>query len=513
MKKMIFLSILLLIALGLPVLAETNGTITIGTTDTLSYIDPAEAYDFHTWEIIQNTFDTLLVYEPGTNKIVPGLAKELPKVTAGGKEWTFKLREGLAFSDGTPFDASVVKYSIDRVFATGGSPSWLVVDFVEHVDMVDKYTVKFVLKQPISYFPALVSTVTYSPVNPKIFPLNRTVADPSNIAGISLGAYKIEKLERGNEIVMAANPAYYGQAPKNKKIIIKYYEDSSSLRKAIEKGEIDFAWKGLTPTDFLSMKKNPALKSIETSGAQIRYLCFVCNRQPFNNKVLREAVACAVDRKSVVDNVFLGTVEPLYSMIPNGMVSHKDSFKNQLGEYNIAKAKELLASAGYNEKNPFAFDLWYTPTHYGDTEADVAKALKKSLEATGVIKVTLKSAEWGAFTGNFGSGPMNSFLLGWYPDYGDPDDYVAPFVLSSASESMGIFYFDPKMDALIVKAQTTLIDSERKKIYEQIQDYWATEVPTCPLFQGKLVFVTRSDISGTSVNPLLMLDFSLLYRE
>jgi peptide/nickel transport system substrate-binding protein len=485
--------------------------IVIGTTDKITDMDPGEAYDFHTWEIFQNISSGLLNYKPGTTELILGLAEEWPEVSADGKEWTFKLREGLKFSDGTPFDADVVKYSIDRVIRTKGDPSWLVDEFVAGVEVVDEYTVKFILKDSFAYFPSLVASVPYHPVNPNYYPADKVVTDPEVLTAI--GPYMVENFVRDVEMVLVKNPDYYGDPAKNEKVIVKYFKDATTMRLAVEKGEIDIAWKTLNPTDIADLKENKELKVVEAAGAYIRYLCFTCSQDPFVEKTLRQAVACALDRNAIVEKIFLGTIDPLYSMVPMGMWSHKDSFEDEWGEYNVDKAKELLAGLGYNEENPFTFELWYTPTHYGDTEADMALLIKQGLEATGVMKVEIKSAEWGSYTDNFDNANMSVFLLGWYPDYIDPDNYTAPFALSGASDSMGIYYSDPKMDELLLKAQVTIDDKERTNLYEELQDYWAVEIPTCPVFQGKLFLVTQSDIGGVKVAPTMIFNYDTVFRK
>jgi len=128
--------------------ALAKDTLVYGTTEKVIDMDTANAYDFHTWEIFYNIYQGLLDYEAGTTKLIPGLATSYD-ISSDGKEYTFKLRKGLKFSDGTPFDAGVVKWSIDRVIALKGDPSWLVTDFVDHIDVVDTYTVKFVLKNTV----------------------------------------------------------------------------------------------------------------------------------------------------------------------------------------------------------------------------------------------------------------------------------------------------------------------------------------------------------------------------
>jgi peptide/nickel transport system substrate-binding protein len=148
--KMKFFKLVLigLMAVGLVFTASSSFakvTLVYGTTEKVTDMDPANAYDFHTWEIFENIYRGLLAYPPGKTNLVPGLAESYD-VVDGGKGYIFKLKKGVKFSDGTPFDANAVKWSIDRVIRIQGDPSWLVTDFVESVEVLDKYRVKFNLK-------------------------------------------------------------------------------------------------------------------------------------------------------------------------------------------------------------------------------------------------------------------------------------------------------------------------------------------------------------------------------
>ncbi|MGQ9615621.1 MAG: ABC transporter substrate-binding protein [Spirochaetota bacterium] len=489
--------------------APAKKPLVIGTTDKLSGdIDTAEAYDFHTWEIFQNISQGLLTYKPGTTDLEPGLAESWPTIGGDGSEYTFKLRKGLKFSDGTPFNADVVKHSIDRVINLQGDPAWLVSDFVKEVQVIDEYTVKFILKNPIGYFPALVASVPYFPVSPKAYPIDKIVSQPENIPCI--GPYMVKSLTRDVEIVLEANPNYYGPKPKEERVIIKYFADATSLRLAVENKEIDIAWKTLNPADIEDLKTKPNLKMVEAKGAYIRYLCFVTDTPPVNDPLVRQGISYALDRDAIASKVFFNQVDPLYSMVPMGMWSHIDAF----GKYNPQKAREILARAGYNEKNPLEVPLWWTPTHYGDTEQDVASVLKDSMEKTGVIKVTLQSAEWASYVDNFDRHNMLLFLLGWYPDYIDPDNYTSAFAHSgAASDGLGIFLNDKKMDELLEKAARAPKQEDRVKYYKDVQGYWTEAVPTVPIFQGKLILVTQPNVEGVKVAPTMIFNYYTVYRK
>jgi ABC-type transport system substrate-binding protein len=184
------------------------------------------------------------------------------------------------------------------------------------------------------------------------------------------------------------------------------------MRLALEKGELDFAFKSFNPSDINDLQKSSKINTIRGQGPYIRYVCFQCNTPPFNDKIVRQGVAAALNRPAIIKKVFLGQNEPLYSMVPMGMWTHTDNFKTTWGDGNIAKAKELLASRGFNSTNKLTFDFWYTPSHYGDTEVDMAAVIKAQLEATGVMDVTVKSAEWATYKQQWKDQLMPVYLLG-----------------------------------------------------------------------------------------------------
>ncbi|HSR31756.1 MAG TPA: transporter substrate-binding domain-containing protein, partial [Anaerolineae bacterium] len=212
-----------------------EGVLIIGTTDKITVLDPADSYDFHTWEIHHNTMDTLLHYIPGTTELEPGLATDYD-VSDDGMEYTFNLVEGVSFPDGTPFNAEAVKWSYDRVVRLEGDPNWLVTSFVENVEVVDEYTVKYTLLAPVSYFPLLVATQPYSPVSPNCY--SEDAIDADSMCG-GIGPYQITKWERDVEMVLEQYDGYPGDPPKTPKIIVRYYADATTMRLAVESGEID----------------------------------------------------------------------------------------------------------------------------------------------------------------------------------------------------------------------------------------------------------------------------------
>jgi len=492
--------------------AAAGDTLVYGTTDKATNLDPADAYDSHTWDIFQNAGAGLLAYVAGETTIVPALASSYT-ANAAGDEFTFKLRPGLKFSNGHAIDAAAVKWSIERVIALKGDPSWLVADFVKSVEAVDATTVKFTLKQPVAFFPALVATPTYFPMDPAAYPADKIVKDPTELTGGGLpssGPYTLTSYKRDEEAVFEANKAYFGKQPPIKKIIIRYFADATTMRLALEKGEIDLSYKSMNPSDVSDLIKSTTLSSYKLPGPYIRYLCFETSESIFKDKQLRQAVAALIDRPDINQKVFLGQNAPLYSMIPQGMVYHTEDFKTVWGDGNVAAAEKILKGLGYSAAKPFAFDLWYTPTHYGDTEVNMAEVMKVQLEKTPLVKVTLKSAEWAAYKEQWNKKQMPAYLLGWYPDYIDPDDYTAVFAGTTGSAGMGIFYTNSAWDELFTKEQGTTSDSARKALFEQIQKMWTDEVMTVPIFQGNLYIFAKKNVAGVKVGPTLIFNYDQL---
>ncbi|MEM3961111.1 MAG: ABC transporter substrate-binding protein [Sulfolobales archaeon] len=483
--------------------------IVIGVTDKVTDLDPSNAYDFFTWEVLSNIMEGLYKYKPGTADLIPGIATSY-EIRDNGYTWIFHLRDNVRFCDGTPVTAQNVVWSIKRVMYIKGDPSWLVTDFVDDVKALDNYTVEFKLKTPASYFLSLVATPPYFPVNPN-YPFTNISSDAT---WGGAGAYCIKDFKRDEYIVLEANPYYYGEKPKTQTIIIKFYRDASSLRLALERGEVDIAWRTLRPTDYVDLIKSGKYNVIEAPGGFIRYLVINVKMNPTNDVLVRKAIAAAINRTEIIEKVFMGTMQPLYSMVPNGMWSHIDSFKELYGVGpNLTLAREYLMRAGYSESNKLKIELWYTPTHYGDTEADVAQLIKSQLEATGLIEVTIRSSEWATYVSQLRNGQMMVSLLGWYPDYIDPDDYLTPFLKSDANKWTGTGYANPTVDRLLEEAQSIADQSQRASIYEQVQRILADEAPYIPLFQGYLIIVAQKNVEGILVGPPMLLTYSTIYKK
>lgn len=500
--------------LTMPTGPKLKDTLITGTTDSVeSRLDPASAYDFFGWEIIQSLGSGLAEYRAGAtgsiDDIVPSLATSWT-VSSDGLQWTFSLRQGVHFDDGTEFNATHVKYSFDRGIGLADPDGPFVgigySDIINNVTVVDKYTVAFNLKIPFAAFLSLMACPASYVVDPVYAPMasivNYTEGNARASHTMGLGPYTLLNWTRVGgkdyEMRLQANPNYWnasGGYPKTKNIIIKFYADSTGLALAIKSAEVDIAFRQLAATDINDMKTNTNLHVWQGTGAFIQYLVFQELRAPFNNTKIRQAVAAAINRTTLTQTVFLGQAQNLYSIIPIGMFGHSDIFQS-LGDPNYTRTVQLLGEVGYNSTHKLTFDLWYETTGHYPQSAQQAQVLKQSLEASGVITANLQGTDWATYRLNRRNGAMDAFIMGWYPDYIDPDDYIFPFLESSGSSWLNDHYSNPQMDQLVAWARGNTSSTARNSLYGQIQNLMVTDCPLVPLYQGSAYAVTTLNVSG-----------------
>jgi peptide/nickel transport system substrate-binding protein len=471
--------------------AASSSIIVDGTTDSVVNIDPANQYDYGSFTVDLPIFQGLYGFPNGA-KLQPVLATRC-KSSPNLKTWTCALRHNVKFWDGNPMTSADVKYSFDRVQKIKGDQGiYTLLSNLKSTSVSGPYTVVFHLASPQSTWPFILSTNAGYIVEKAKYPFNKILSNTDQQYGT--GPYKLQKYTPGQQAVFVPNTNYWGPKPKNGGIIINYYSKSSTMKLALEKGEIDMAFRDFTPTELASLSKEKGIVVHSGNGVVIRYLVFNVKRAPFNNLAVRKALAYLIPRQDIASRVYHGSVKPLYSMVPAGLPGHTDAYKSLYGAApSVAKAKAVLAKAGV--KTPLAITLWYTPSHYGDVSADEYAEMQRAFNASGLFKVTLKSAEWAQYSSTLGK-TYDAFQLGWFPDYPDAEDYTVSFYQPAAFYNNG--YADPTMNKLIAAERGAKTTAIRLRVLGQMQALAARQIPTIPYWQGNMIAVSHNDIQGVN---------------
>ena len=471
----------------------------LGTTESITAMDPAGSYDMGSWNMQYNIFEQLVSIPPGANQPVGDAAKSCeyndPKTV------TCTLRPGLKFSNGHDLTSSDVKFSFERniAIADPNGSALLLAQITDPktkklaegaIETPDDTTVIFHLNAPDTTFLKLLSVATTSIVDEQVFPADKLLED-SKVVGS--GPYKLSQYKPGEQAVLEANDSYDGpRAPKTSQIFVQYFNDPSPLKQAIEAGDVDIAWRTLSPTDLNDLKTKDGVQVINGEGSEFRYWVFQLKNKAVKDKVVRQAVAQIIDRNTIAKDAYDGTVTPSYSIVPPGFGGQTDSFQAKYGQPDVAAAKKLLQDAGI--KTPVALKLGYTPTHYGPNAVDEANELADQLNKSGLFKATTDDAEWEEYQTLYKQGAYDLFILGWYPDILDADNYLSPFIRDGGFFANG--YENPDANKLLDQELAETDETKRNQIIGQLQDIVADDVPLVPSWNGKNVAVARDGMQG-----------------
>jgi peptide/nickel transport system substrate-binding protein len=480
---------------------ETAGgdadVLVIGTTEKPSTIDPAEVYELMASNILYNVADTLVALEPGTGEVVPALAESW-EVSEDATEYTFTLREGVTFHDGSELTSEDVQFSLQRALNINHPDSaTFLISGIESIETPDPQTVVITIAEPnVTFLSRLTYTVaTILPSDSDVYQAPEQVlgaaGEPPSaeeadefIQGETIlgsGPYQLSDYSPDQGATLEAFADYWGEAPLVQTVRLQFFEDSAQMTNALRNGEIDLNINDLGPAERTALESEEGLAVTQGAAGRIRYMVIDVTQPPLDDPEVRRALSASIDRQRIVDEVFEGAGEPLFSMIP-------PSYEASNGTY-VEEAEGEIADA------PVSFELWYPLNKYGDTEADVAETIARSLNESGDFQVETKSADWAAeYSNNLNTGAYKAYLLGWYPDYIDPDDYVEPF-FHSEKTFIG-FYGNPEMDELIAAEQAETDLEARNEIFDEIQQLAAEDMPFIPLYSENVQAYHAEDLCG-----------------
>ncbi|NLU75206.1 peptide-binding protein [Streptomyces sp. HNM0575] len=484
------------------VTGSDDPAIVVGTTDSFAVtkatpapFDPAAAYDVSSWNVMRNAFQTLLRMPRSGTRPVWDAAERCGFTDEQNEQYRCTLREGLTFSNGHTLDARDVEYSIKRIlrirFANG--PASLLAGIAK-VEATSDREVVFNLRKPDATFPYKIATPAASIVDQESYPEDGFV---KGFRTVGSGPYTLEFDTRANKTVFTRNPDYKGGLNvHSEKVELRSFADSADMEKALRAGDIDLMNRTISPKQIERLDSAAGedhIDLVQQPGQEIRYLVFNTDDETAGRSAVRRAMAELIDRESLVRDVYARTADPLYSLVPSGVPGHRNSFFNKYGEPGKESAQRTLRKAGLS--TPVKVELAYTTDHYGSVTQKEFTKLKEQLNSSGLFEADVRGLPWDTYRTAALKGKYQVYGYGWFPDFPDADNYIAPFF--EKNNFLNSPYISSEIRDHVIPQTRQKTDRVRTEAgFGRAQDIVADEVPVLPLWQGKQFIAARDDISG-----------------
>ena len=483
--------------------AETpKDVLVVGHVAELQTLDPAQAVTISDFRILCNIYDSLLHYKDGSLDVEPGLAESWT-ISPDGKTYTFALRQGVKFHDGTPFDADAVKFNFDRVIDpnhpyhnTGPFPFVFTLGPIDKIEVTGPHTVVMQLKEP--YAPALTMLAGAIGGLAGISPTAvKTYGKDFSRHGGGTGPFKLVEWVSGQRFVLAANKEYWRGAPKLDGLVFRPIVDENARVSEMLSGGTDITIE-VPPDNIATFTASKNFTFYEQSGPHLWYLMLNCKEKPFDNKLVRQAANYAINKEALVGEILKGTATVAAGPTPPAFSWAHD---NDLKPYphDPAKAKALLAQAGY----PNGVDVTFYVTESGSGMLSpilMGTAIQADLAAVG-IRAKIETYEWNTFLGKIIPGMEGkaqvaelSFMTQ------DPDMHPFLALRTGAPVNSGR-YSNPNVDALIDAARAEPDTAKRAALYKQMQDILADDAPWVFVCNWKQNAVSTAAVKGFKLHP------------
>ncbi|MBD8004631.1 ABC transporter substrate-binding protein [Bacillus norwichensis] len=487
--------------------AAEGGTMVYARGGDAVNLDPATVTDGESLIVSEQVFETLVNYEKETTDITPGISKKWD-VSDDGKTYTFELEEGIKFHDGTDLNADAVVQNFER-WMNGKSEAefpYFVSQFggfkgdesavIKEVKAVAENKVEFTLFRPQAPFLKNLAMTAFSISSPAAIEKfgAKYIENP-----VGTGPFKFESWKRNDTITVVKNEEYWKDGlPKLDKIIFKVITDNSARLNALVKGEVDLM-DGLNPSDVAKVEADSNLQIFERPSMNIGYLGFNVEKEPFDNKKVRQAINHAINKQAILDNFYEGTAEPAKNPIPPSVNGYNDDIEDY--EFDLDKAQKLLEEAGL--KDGFKMDLWAMPVPrpYMPNGQKVAEAIQADLEKIG-IEVNIVSMEWATYLEKTRDGEAPMFMLGWTGDNGDADNFLYALLDKDSIGSNNYSrYANEDVHKLLIEAQTETEEDKRNELYKEALEIIHDDAPWVPIAHSVPQLAGKSTIEGFFPHP------------
>ncbi len=488
---------------------SSGSSVVMGMSDDVLATDPASGYDPGSWLLFNNVFQTLLSFPDGGTEPEPEAAKECSFTDKMTKIYSCTLKDGLKFSNGDALTSKDVKYSFDRMLKINdpGGPA-ILFSVLDSVQTPDEKTVVFKLKYADATFPSKIASGAGSIVDHTEYPADAPRKDGKAVGS---GPYKLDSFDK-DKAVFSVNRYYHGTAKvRNSGVTLRlFHGDQSALKKALVKGQIDLAYRGLGAADIADLDNETSISKninvVEGSSAEVQHLVFNMNDPVAGKLGVRKAIAYLLDRDALVNKVYENTATPLYSIIPAGITGHDTAFFDTYGA-RPSKTKAVAALKAEGITGKVKLTLWSTPSRYGPATDEELKTIAQQLNDSGLFDATVKSVAFDQYEKDIAAGKYGVYVKGWVPDYPDPDNFTAPFF--GKGNVLDNHYANSTITGeLIPKTAAESDRSSTVKDYGTLQDIVAEDVPVIPVWQGKQYAVARDQVYGLEY----CLDASTVFR-
>ncbi|MFZ3589980.1 ABC transporter substrate-binding protein [Bacillus sp. DJP31] len=471
------------------------------TNQDIPHLDPHGTSANTSFRVTYMLYDRLVTYDGTTTDVKPQLAEKWD-ISEDGKTYTFYLRKDAKFHDGSPVTSEAVQYSFTRAINIGKSAAGIFNKVIDEnsFEIVDDHTIKIKLLKPFGPFVKALGTVFGNILNPNLAEQHGEDLGEVYLADkeVGSGPYILESWDRGQKLVLKANEDYWGGSPTMKTVNILIVPEPSTARLMLEKGELDQLDDTMISPDVLQqMDGKNGVEVVKAPGFQIDYFPLNMNKKPLDNKLVRQAIAHAINYDVIIDNVFLGNAERIGGIVPKGMFGYNEEAK--LYEYDLDKAKALLEEAGVAD----GFTVEMAISENNEVRKNIAVLLQSDLAKIGVT-VDIKTYAWPTFLDLVTSGGHDFGLVAWTPDYADPD-YNLWYFSHSSSKGPGFnlaFYENARVDELLEMARASSDEAERDAAYKEIQSIMAEDVPYIFLAQNTVQAAKREWVKGHEINPM-----------
>jgi peptide/nickel transport system substrate-binding protein len=518
----IALAIASLVVVGTGVSARTNtassaSQIVVGQVAEPKSLDPGADTAVNDFRILVNIYDGLVRYAPGSLDVIPSLATKWT-ITQGGTIYTFTLRKGVKFHDGTPFNAQAVKFNFDRLLnpkapghQTGPFPlAQQYFGDIKSVTVMGANIVRFTLKAPSA---ALLSNLAY-PTGLIVSPAAvQKFGTSFGLHPVGTGAFAFSTWQASQKVVLTANSSYWQGAPRTKTLIFRPLPDPSSRVAALKSGGADLIVE-VPPDDLAALAKSSQFAVQQQAGPHVWFLILNCKSGPFKDVRMRQAANYAIDKSSIVKDVLQNT-----ATVANGPIAKAfgAAYDNALQgyPYNEAKARDLVKQAGY----PNGVDVNFYVTESGSGMLDpkaMAEAIQAELGQVG-IRVHIQTFEWNTYLSKVNAGlegKADMAEMAWMTN--DPGTLPYLTLRTASWPDKGGFnsgyYSDPQVDKLLDAQAVATNPAKRDQLFHQMQEIVVKDAPWVFVASWRQNAAMVSGLKGFQLHPSFVLYFNHAYK-